>query len=125
MKYFFLFLTLIGFAFSPVQATKPFSSQEIVVSPPPKMQIVQIQTSAVCGMCKETLNKSLLSLKGIKKVEMNEETKILSVTFNPKWIQADGIRKAISEVGYDADSVPANPKAYEKLHACCKKDAQH
>jgi hypothetical protein len=25
-------------------------------------------------------------------------------------------------VGYDADEVPANPRAYQKLNECCKKD---
>lgn len=125
MKYCFLLLALIGFNFSSVQATKLLSSQEIIVSPPKKTQVVQIQTSAVCGMCKETLDKALLPLKGVKKVEMNEDTKVLSITFNPKMIEVDGIRKAISLAGYDADNVPADPKAYEKLHTCCKKDSKH
>jgi hypothetical protein len=31
------------------------------------------------------------------------------------------IQIAISKLGYDADSIPADPKAYEKLNACCKK----
>lgn len=115
----------MGFTFSSVQATNLLYAQEQIVSPPKKTQVVQIQTSAVCEMCKETLDKALLPLKGVKKVEMNEETKVLSITFNPKMIQADGIRKAISLAGYDADNVPADPKAYEKLHACCKKDAKH
>jgi mercuric ion binding protein len=82
---------------------------------------VQIQTSAVCGMCKERIETNLAYEKGVKKVELNEETKIVTVGFDPKKTDADKIRTAISKIGYDADKVAADPEAYEKLPACCKK----
>jgi copper chaperone CopZ len=92
---------------------------------PPKGKVVSIQTSAVCGMCETTLSQGLLKTKGVKQVKMDMATKVLSVTYNPKFINEAGIRKAVSMLGYDADDVPANPASYEKLHSCCKKDAVH
>jgi hypothetical protein len=43
------------------------------------------------------------------------------VTYNKGKTSPEKIRKAISKVGYDADNVTADPKAYSKLDACCKK----
>ncbi len=92
---------------------------------PPKTQSVTIQTSAVCGMCEETISKALIKEKGVKSVSMNIDTKAVVVTYNPKFTSPDKIRTAISMSGYDADAVPADAKAYDSLHACCKKDAKH
>lgn len=84
---------------------------------------LKIKTSAVCDMCKETIEKHMAFEKGIKKSSLDVESKILTVTYNPAKITPEQIRKAVAQSGYDADDVPANPKAYKKLDACCKKGA--
>lgn len=82
---------------------------------------VQIQTSAVCGMCEERIETNIAYEKGVKKVELNNDTKVVTIGFDPRKTNADSLRTAISKIGYDADKVPADPVAYEKLPACCKK----
>jgi copper chaperone CopZ len=82
---------------------------------------VQIQTSAVCGMCKERIEHDLAFEKGVKSVVLDNETKIVTVGYSPKKTNPDNIRQAISKIGYDADDVAADPIAYEKLPGCCKK----
>jgi periplasmic mercuric ion binding protein len=84
---------------------------------------IKIKTSAVCGMCKDRIEQGLAFEKGIKDVSLNVETKIATVKYNPGKIAPDEIRKMISKLGYDADSVAADKTAYEKLPKCCKKDA--
>lgn len=84
---------------------------------------VKIKTSAVCDMCKETLEKAMAYEKGVKSSNLDVETAILSVTFNPQKTSTEKIKKAVSLAGYDADDVLANPKAYNNLNPCCKKDA--
>lgn len=84
---------------------------------------IKIHTSAVCGMCKERIEKGLAFEKGVKDVNLDIPTKIVTVTYKPKKTNPEKIRLAISNLGYDADEVPANVKAYEKLPTCCKKDA--
>ena len=79
-----------------------------------------IQTSAECGSCKTRLEETLNYTKGVKFAELNLADKKLTVGYNPKKISLDDIRKIISETGYDADKVKANPKSVEKLPACCK-----
>lgn len=82
---------------------------------------VQIQTSAVCGMCEERIEGNIAYEKGVKKVEMDNETKIVTVGYDPRKTDTDKIRTAISNLGYDADGIAANQEAYNKLPGCCKK----
>lgn len=83
-------------------------------------QEIKIQTSAECNQCKTRLEEKLTYTKGVKFAELDLETKIIVVGYSEKKISKDEIKKIISELGYDADDVKANPEAYEKLPACCK-----
>jgi len=107
--------TLLGAGNQSIAQEKKSSTEE-----------VKIQTSAVCGMCKERIEHDLAFEKGVKSVSLNDETKIVTVGYSPKKTNPDNIRQAISKIGYDADDVKADPVAYEKLPACCKKgNKQH
>lgn len=79
-----------------------------------------IQTSAECGSCKKRIEDKLNYTSGVKFAELNLVDKKVTVKFNPKKISLDEIRKIISETGYDADRIPANPKSVKELPACCK-----
>lgn len=87
-----------------------------------KFATVQIQTSAVCGMCKERLEGGLAFEKGVKDVSLNDSTKVLTIKYLPKSTTPDLLRKRVTKLGYDADDLPADKEAYNKLPACCKKD---
>ena len=84
---------------------------------------VQIKTSAVCGMCKKSLEKAMAYEKGVKKSTLDVDSKMLTVTYDSKKTNEDKIRKAVNETGYDADEKPATPRAYNKLDDCCRKEA--
>lgn len=81
---------------------------------------VKINTSAECASCKERLEGKLNYTSGIKFAELDVPSKVLTVKYTRKKISLDEIRKIISELGYDADDVKANPEALKKLPACCK-----
>ncbi|MCU0423263.1 MAG: cation transporter [Bacteroidia bacterium] len=108
-----------------ITATHAQTSSDSVTYTKDGLVIAKIKTSAVCDMCKETLEKAMAYEKGVKSSELIVETKILTVTFDPKKTSLDKIRLAISNSGYDADQVLANPKSYGNLPACCKKDGSH
>ena len=82
---------------------------------------VKIKTSAVCGMCKDRIETSLSTEKGVKSVSVDTDTKIATVSYNPEKTDPSKICTAISKIGYDADNVKADPEAYAKLPGCCKK----
>lgn len=89
----------------------------------PKTQTVKIKTSAICEMCKERIEKKLAFTKGVTDVNLDVESKdkVVTVSFNPKKTSVEKIKRAIAEVGYDADEVVAETSVYEKLPSCCKK----
>jgi copper chaperone CopZ len=82
---------------------------------------IKIKTSAICDMCKETIENALSFEKGIKNANLDVASKVVTVTYNPKKITAEKIKLAIANAGYDADDLLANEKAYKKLDDCCKK----
>lgn len=82
---------------------------------------ISIYTSAQCNMCKSNIERKIGLSKGVKSVKLDIPTKNLEIIFNPKKTNAHELRNIISEIGYDADSVLANPSSYAKLPECCKK----
>jgi len=88
----------------------------------PKTETVKIKTSAICEMCKERIERNLSLTKGISEAVLNLDDKVATVVFNPKKTNVEKIKKAIAEIGYDADELTADAKGYNKLPSCCKKD---
>ena len=88
-----------------------------------KIDTVGIKTSAVCGQCKDRIEGCLAYEKGVKSATLDVETKIATVVYNPAKTSPAVLRNTLSKLGYDADTIPANQAAYDKLPACCKKDA--
>jgi len=86
-----------------------------------KTETVEIQTSAICGDCKVRLEKNLAFEKGVRAVELDEETKIISITYKIGKNDKESLKKAITKIGYDADEMPADQEAHDKLPACCQK----
>lgn len=84
-------------------------------------EVLKIKTSAQCETCKGTIEKYMNFEKGVKSAELDYKTKILTVAYDSKKTSPDKLRIAVTKSGYDADSLSAEPKAYEKLRSCCKK----
>jgi copper chaperone CopZ len=111
-------ILISGMVLMAVMAFSPVFSQEKAKK---NYEEVQIQTSAVCGMCEERIETNIAYEKGVKKVELDDKTKIVTIGFDPRKNDADQLRKAISKLGYDADDVPADKEAHDKLPKCCQK----
>ena len=88
-----------------------------------KFETFVVHTSAVCDMCEETMQKELTFVPGVKSASLDLETFDLTVVYKKKKTSEKEIIAAINKCGYDADDSPADPKGYENLHSCCKKDA--
>lgn len=84
---------------------------------------VTFKTSGQCSMCKERIENALAYEKGVVNSNFNTETKELTVKFKPSKTNEEAIKKAVSKLGYDIDDVLADPKAYDKLPPCCKKNS--
>lgn len=84
---------------------------------------VKIKTSAVCKMCKEAIERDLTFEKGVKEVNLDVESKILTVVYNKKRTDPTTLRQRVTKVGYHADSLKRDPVAYDNLPFCCKDGA--
>lgn len=84
------------------------------------VKTVGIKTSAVCEMCKDRLEKDLTFEKGVKSVNLDLETKVLNIAYIDGKTNPETLRKRVTKVGYNADGLPRDPEAYEKLDPCCK-----
>jgi mercuric ion binding protein len=84
---------------------------------------ITIKSSVVCGQCQERVESGLAFEKGVRDISVDLDKKEVTVTYNPEKTTPAAIRKALSKLGYDADEVKADPKAYEQLPYCCKTDS--
>lgn len=85
---------------------------------------IEIQTSAICEMCKYALEKDLTFEKGVKEATLNLNDKVLTILYNPKKTDVQTLRRRITKVGYHADTLARDRQAYENLPMCCK-DGSH
>ncbi len=86
-----------------------------------KLAMLDIRTSAICEMCQKTIEGGLIYEKGVQKVDLDLETNTIHVAYNPKKIDPQKIRVAVTKLGYAADKMPADPKAFKELSSCCQK----
>jgi copper chaperone CopZ len=77
--------------------------------------------NALCELCKDRIETYLKRYDGVIEITVNYrkgETKVKYVTDR---INIEEIKTAIANAGYDADDVPANEDAYNRLPKTCKK----
>lgn len=75
-----------------------------------------------CGMCKNTIEKAVNGIDGVKSAEWDKLRKEVKVSFDGSKTNLDAIHNAIANVGYDTDKIMGNESAYENLPGCCKYD---
>jgi periplasmic mercuric ion binding protein len=108
-KLLLLAVVVTGFAFTSTAQTKV-------------IQTITIKTPTVqCQECKDRIEEYLKKTDGVQKVNVDYKKKITKVTFISDRTNAEEIKTAIANCGYDADDVTANEESYKKLPKCCKK----
>src|ERR671913_398049 len=86
------------------------------------LQTVKISTPTVqCGMCKTKIETYLKRYDGINTINVNYKTKVTTVKYITDRINEEEIKTAITNAGYDAAELQANPDSYQRLPKCCKK----
>lgn len=82
---------------------------------------MRIKTSVECQMCKKRIEDYFRRERGVEYVNVNYYNKIVTVRYMPSQITPSYILTDIANLGYDADTVKANPDFYKRLPACCQK----
>lgn len=81
---------------------------------------IEIKTSAWNETCREIVMEVLAYEKGVVSFEFVENTKTVRCTYKSGTTTPVKIREAISNAGFDADDIKANPRAYKRLPGKCK-----
>ena len=105
-------LIINGLAFSQKQETQPTIAE------------VKIKTTAICTQCKQRIERDLAFEKGVVSSNLDVKTKIVTVIYKSKKTDVEKIKTAISKIGYGADDIKADEKAYNKLPECCQKEVE-
>lgn len=74
-----------------------------------------------CGMCEKRIEKAA-KIDGVSNADWNDETGLITVSFDASKTSLDKVHKAIAEVGHDTDKEKAADEVYKKLPGCCKYD---
>lgn len=72
-----------------------------------------------CGMCEERIENAC-DVVGVKRASWDEETEMLTITYNPEKISIEEIHQLCADVGHSTSKVKASEEAYANLHHCCK-----
>jgi cation transport ATPase len=89
-----------------------------------KYDTVSFKTSAVCKMCKERIEHDMSFEKGVKAVELDLPSQVVTIVYKKGKTTEKDLQVAITRIGYDADDMQADQKAHDRLPACCQKDVE-
>jgi mercuric ion binding protein len=83
------------------------------------VKTVNLKVEGNCGQCKARIEKAA-KIEGVNKAEWNQETKILTLAFNPAKVSSDDVLKKVATAGHDNEKFKADDNAYGSLPGCCK-----
>ncbi len=105
----FLFASLIIFV---------FAGNNFVYAQTTKTESFKVYGN--CEMCQDRIEGVLKKKDGVLKRIWNDDTKILTVVFDPSKITLTQIKQKIADEGYDTDEIQATEAAYNNLSKCCQ-----
>ncbi|TDE29747.1 cation transporter [Flavobacterium ranwuense] len=81
---------------------------------------VEFHVSGNCEMCKKRIEKTALSVSGVKSADWHMDCGTLYLIVNEQKTNVPTIQKAIAKVGHDTGEVKALKEDYDSLHTCCQ-----
>lgn len=79
-----------------------FAQSSVYAQKKDENKVVKLQTSAHSEMCKAKIEKTLAYEKGVIKSELDRQTQILTVSYNPVKTDVSKIIKVITSLGHEA-----------------------
>ena len=104
--------TLIILIFFPTLILAQQSQKKIVAS--------QFRVEGNCEICKKTIEKAALSVRGVKMAIWDIPTNQLSLLYNRRKVKLSNIHYAIAKSGYSTPEIKAKEEDYNKLPMCCQ-----
>ncbi len=79
---------------------------------------ITFKVYGVCIQCKDRI-EGAVKVKAVKSAFWDEETKMLSIVYDPSKISLDKIENRIVAVGHDLENKKAKDRVYNALPDCC------
>lgn len=87
--------------------------------------VISLPTLQNCDKCKDQIEFFLpKQVDGITKINVDLKKKTVAISWLTDRTNKEFIKTAIANLGFDADDIEAEPFAYKRLPACCKKPAE-
>ena len=80
---------------------------------------VSFEVTGNCEMCKKRIEKSALSVQGVKAATWDIPSNLISIIYDPNKISLQKIQTSISLVGHDTPLAKAPDKSSTELPLCC------
>ena len=84
-----------------------------------KIEKSTFEVSGNCEMCKKRIEKSALSLKGVKSASWDIPSNMISILYDPNKVTLQNIHNKIASIGHDTSSAKAKEEVYNQLPMCC------
>ena len=78
------------------------------------------EISGNCEHCKQRIEKTALSVQGVKSAIWNVDNKQLSIILNEQKTNVTEVKKAIAKAGHDSDTEKTTNDVYNALPECCQ-----
>jgi len=88
-----------------------------------KYDTVTLQVPGVCKMCKSRIETTSYDIPGVKSVNWDLDTEVLTAVILTKKTSRQKIADALAAKGYRSELAKADADAYQKLPACCQYDS--
>jgi copper chaperone CopZ len=79
--------------------------RELVLTPTPQMH---------CANCENKIKNNMRFEKGVKKVETSIEKQLVTITYDPKKNNVEGLQAGMKKIGYDTKVVSDNKLKVKK-----------
>ncbi len=79
----------------------------------------EFRVEGLCEMCKERIETTAKSVRGVESAAWNAGTKQLHLSFDKSQTNIDDVKKAIADAGHDNDKYRAPDQTYNSLPECC------
>jgi mercuric ion binding protein len=71
-----------------------------------------------CESCKARI-ETAVKAEGATSASWDQETKMLTVSYDPSKTSIDAMQKKVASVGHDTEKYKASKDVYDKLPSCC------
>lgn len=81
---------------------------------------VDIKVPVECASCQNIIERYFKREPGIIRMQISYRKNLVRVTYRSDRTSASQIRNTIAYLGFDADTVKANPESQKRLPPCCR-----